>query len=52
MYAHGETPIGKKVGHDDNSTLCRIGESQINAKHFVIKMKLKRIDVMEDIRTD
>jgi hypothetical protein len=52
MHAHGETPIGKKVRHDDNSTICRIGENQIDAKHFVIKVRLRRIDAVEDIKTN
>jgi hypothetical protein len=52
MHAHGETPIGKKLKDDDNSTLCKIGESKINAKHFEMKMRLRRIDAMEDIKID
>jgi len=45
-------PLEKKLKDDDNSTLCKIGESKINAKHFEMKMRLRRIDAMEDIKID
>jgi hypothetical protein len=51
MLAHDETPIGERVGPDDNSTLYRIGESQISPKDSAMKVRPRGIDEVEDIRT-
>jgi hypothetical protein len=51
MHAHDETPVGERVGPDDNSTLYRIGASQISAKDSAMKVRPRGIDEVEDIRT-